>query len=189
MVPGSLPNAVEGSGSTNAFMTIPGVESYPFQWANHYLREQYAGADEITDIVDLSVAWGSASFRPTLNWLPWMDFQARLRAWNVLNSAYPVYWATQGDGTNQVVYLYPAASQSLEMEWDVIALPSPLYSDNDFEILSDNFATAIKYGAAAMSLINSRPEQARVMFDNFLDTLGVGREASDFGKSESMYND
>ena len=48
MVPGSLPNAVAGSGSTNAFMTIAGVESYPFQWANHYLREQYAGADEIT---------------------------------------------------------------------------------------------------------------------------------------------
>lgn len=183
MVPGSLPNAVEGSGSTNSFMTIAGVESYPFQWANHYLRAQYAGADEITDIVDLSVAWGSASFRPGLTWLPWEEFQVRLRAWNVLNSAYPVYWATQGDGTNQIVYLYPAASQALEMEWDVIALPAPLYSDNDFEILSDNFATAVKFGAAFYAYLNSRPANARIMLDHFADNLGVGRFSSDYGKS------
>ena len=75
------------------------------------------------------------------------------------------------------------------MEWDVIALPKPLYTDNDYEILSDNFATAVKFGAAAYAYINSRPEQARIMMDNFADTLGVGRFSSDYGKVSNYYAD
>lgn len=75
----------------------------------------------------------------------------------------------------------------MEMEWDVIALPKPLYTDNDYEILSDNFATAVKFGAAAYAYMNSRPAQAQVMWNNFLDTLGVGRFSSDYGKIPSMY--
>lgn len=187
-VPGSLPGAAPGSASTNLFQTISGVESYPFLWANRYLQQQYAGADQITDIVDCAIAWGSASYRPVLNWAPFEEVQSYMRAWAVLNSAFPLWWTTQGDGTNQVVYLWPPPVEAMEMEWDVIALPKALFNDDDPEILSDNFATAIKFGAAALAYMNTRPAQARVMYDQYVDTLGVGRYASDYGKSPSLYD-
>jgi len=187
-VPGNLPNAAQGSGSTNLFQTIPGVESYPFAWANNYLREQYEGADIIIDVFDCAVAWGSSTYRPVLNWCPWVAMQAYMRSYNVLNSAFPLWWSTMGDGDTQVVYLWPPPVEALELEWEVMAVPKPLYSDNDYEILPDNYSQAIKFGAAALSYVNSRPEQAQIMWNNFLDVLGVGRFAGDYGHIPSMYD-
>jgi hypothetical protein len=186
-IPGNLPDAAPGSGSTNLFQTIPNQEAYPFSFIANFMRAQYAGSDEVTDIVDCAVAWGSATYRPVLNWCPFEEMQAYMRAYNVVNSAFPLWWSTQGDGTNQVMYLWPPPVEAMEIETDVIALPKPLNTDNDYEILSDNFATAVKYWAAGMCYLNSRPENARIHFDYFADSLGVGRFASDYGKSPSMY--
>lgn len=187
-IPGNLPDAVPGSGSTNLFQTIPNVEAYGFQgFGNSFLREQYDGADEITDIVDLGVSWGSGSYRPVLNWCPWEEMQAYMRAWSAFNSAWPLWWATEGDGPSQTVYLWPPPVQAMEMEWDVIALPKALNTDSDFEILPDGFAHGVQYYAAGMAYLNSRPAQAMIMFDSFADSLGVARFSSDYGKSTSMY--
>ena len=187
-IPGSLPGTQPGS-NTNLFQTIAGVEAYSFQFGNKFLRAQYTGADEITDIVDCGIAWGSASYRPVLNWCPWEEMQAYMRSWAVLNSAFPLWWSTQGDATNQVVYLWPPPVQAMEMEWDVIALPKNLYTDNDFEVLSENFAIAIKHEAAALAYMSTRPAQAQIHHAAFLDNLGVGRSASDYGKIPSMYSE
>lgn len=188
-IPGSLPDPDPGSGSTNLFMTIPGQEAYPFGFANSFMREEYSGADEIIDIIDLSIAWGSSSYRPVLNWCPWEEMQAYMRSWAVLNSAFPLWWSTQGDGNNQVVYLWPPPVQAMEMEWDVLAVPKYLYKDGDYELIPDGFASAVQWYAAGMSYINSRPAQAMIMFDNFADRLGVARFSSDYGKIMSMYAD
>lgn len=189
-IPGNLPDATGAGGpSTNLFQTIPNVESYPFSFGNAFMREQYAGADEITDIVDLSIQWGSGSYRPTLNWCPWEDFQAYLRIVNNLTSAFPCVWSVQGDGVNQIVYLFPPPVEAMEMEWDVIALPKALNTDSDVEILPEGFAGAVQYYAAGMAYLNSRPAQAMIMFDAFADRLGVARFSSDYGKSPSAYGD
>jgi hypothetical protein len=189
-IPGNLPDATgqNGAASTNLFQTIPGVESYPFQgFGNSFMRAQYSGADDIADIIDLSIAWGANTYRPALQWMPWENFQAYLRAFSVLNSSYPSVWATSGDGTNQVVYLYPQPVTALEMEWDVIALPKALHTDNDTEILPEGFSGAVQYYAAGMAYLNSRPAQAMIMFDAFADRLGVARFSSDYGKVENYY--
>lgn len=189
-VPGNLPSADPGSGSTNAFQTIPGVEAYSFDgFANPFLRAQYAGADRIIDIFNCSIAWGSASYRPTLNWCPWVEMQAYMRAWAVLNSAFPLWWSTMGDADSQVVYLWPPPVEAMEMEWEVFCVPKPLYTDDDVELLPENFSQAIKFGAAALAYINTRPAQAQIMYSNYLDTLGVGRSSADYGHISSMYTD
>ena len=189
-IPGNLPNAAPGSGSTNLFQTIPGVESYPFQgFGNSFLQAQYQGADQITDIVDNAVQWGVNSYRPVLNWCPWEEMQSYMRAWSVLNSAFPCYWATQGDNQNQVVFYWPPPVEAMEMEWDVIAIPKPLYTDDDYDLLPDGYQQAIKYGAAGLAYMNSRPQQALLMLNQYADILGIGRFSSDFGKTGNMYQD
>lgn len=192
MVPGALPGGTTGfnNASANLFQTIPNVEAYSFQgFGNSFLRAQYAGTDEIADIIDLAVNWGAGSYRPVLNWCPWDEMQAYMRAWSVLNSAFPMWWSTQGDGTSQVVYLWPPPVEALEMEWDVIALPKALYSDGDTELLPSAFSEAVQFYAAAMAYLSTRPAQAMIMLDSFADRLGVARFSSDYGRSTSMYFD
>ena len=66
--------ALAGQQLSNSFATIPGVEMYPYDYANSYLQAHNAGVDKIIDVLDISVSWGAT--RPTLNWMPWGDLQA-----------------------------------------------------------------------------------------------------------------
>ena len=187
-IPGNLPGAQAGSGSTNLFMTIPGQEMYPFKgFINEFLRAQYAGADMVSDIIEPAISWGG-SFRPVQNWLPFEQYQAWVRVYQVLNSAFPSVWTTNGDGENQQLWVYPPPVEALEIELDVFAIPKPLYSDDDVEILPESFRQAVKWYSAGMSYISTRPAQASIMFDRFADTIGVARFAADMGKMSSYYD-
>jgi hypothetical protein len=182
-IPGNLPDAAPGSGSTNLFQTIPNVESYPFRgFINPFLRAQYDGADAVTDIFDCAVNWGQGSYRPVIQWLPWIEMQSYMRAYANLNSAYSIAWSTMGDGDNQVLFLWPPPNTACELELEVFAVPKALYTDDDVELLPDGFTSAIAYYAAGMAYLNSRPAQAMIMLDAFADRLGVARFASDYGK-------
>lgn len=173
---------------TNSCMTIPGVERYPYQgFFNNFLKAQYAGTAYIYDTIGCAVNWGGTT-KPTLDWLPWDDFQAYCRAYAVLNTSYPAVWSVYNDGPQGEIWMFPVPSQYLEIDLDVTAAPIDLVTDNDFDAIPDAFQEALKYGAAAIAFESSgRFAQAQVMENRFADILGVGRVAVDRGKTPSYY--
>lgn len=174
--------------SDNTCQTIPGVERYPyFGFFNDFLRAQYAGVSQVMDTIACSVNWGGTT-RPTLDWLPWDEYQAYCRAYAVLNMSYPAIWSVYNDGPQGEIWMFPVPSQYNEIELDVTCLPIDLTNDSDFDAIPPAFQEALKYGAAAIAFESSgRYAQAQAMEDRFADNLGIARVAVDRGKSRTYY--
>lgn len=190
-LPGSFPYA-QYHATQNSFMTINGVERYPYQgFVNPVLRAQHAGVSAVLDTISCSVAWGGrpgGSPRPSLYWLPWEDLQAYARAYATLVTSYPYYWSVMNDGEFGEIWLYPVPSQPMEIELDVFCSPLDLNTDSDFDAIPPGFTNAIKYGAASLAYASSRRYgQAQIMMDMFTDRLGIARVAADNGKTPNFY--
>lgn len=193
-IPGALPgnqpggaNTVGGLNTTsNGFQTIANTESYSYEYGNRFLRAANAGTNKIIDVMDLAVSWGT--YRPPMQWMPFGDLQAYARSANLVASTYPAVWSTLGDGTRGRIFLWPQPSQNLEMEWFASASPKPLYSNNDFEIIPENFTDAVPYFAAFRAYLNSqRTGNAMLMLNHFTDFLGIDRVSSDRGKVPNYF--
>jgi hypothetical protein len=169
-------------------MTIPNVERYPYVgFFNPYLQQTYAGCNQIIDIISLSVNWGGG-VRPSLDWMPWDNFQAYCRAYAFLNTSFPSVWSVYNDGTQGEVWMFPVPSQAGEIEADASVTPKDIYSDDDYDAIPDGFQEALKFGAASVALISSqRFAQAQMMENTFADMMGVGRVAVDRGKTATYY--
>lgn len=172
----------------NSCMTIPGVERYPYQgFFVPYMRAMYAGTDQIYDTITCSVNWGGTN-RPTLDWMPWDNFQAYCRAYAVLNTSYPSVWSVYNDGPQGEIWMFPVPSIAGEIELDVFASPAPLIDDDSYDVIPDGFQEALKYKAACLAFMSSqRYAQAQMMEDQFADDLGIARVAVDRGKTASYY--
>lgn len=190
--PGALPGAADNASlnsfaTTNTFQTITGVERYPYGFANPYLQDQYQGVSGIQDVISISASWGG-SVRPSLDWLPWDVLQARARAFATLVTSYPYWWSTLDDGANGEVWLFPAPSFAMEMEWMTFAIPSDLNDDSDYDVIPEGFQSAIKYYVAGMAYLGKqRPMDAQIQFALFDQQIGSSRVSADRGKSPSYY--
>lgn len=168
--------------------TIPGVERYPYiGFFNEFLKQQHAGCESVVDTVSLAVNWGGA-VRPALAWLPWQDLQAYARAYATLVTSYPYYWAVMNDGEMGEIWMFPAPSVIGDIEMEAMCIPSPLYTDDDYDVIPEGFANAIQYGAAAHIFKNSRRHTSALLLENdFNERLGVGSVSRDRGKTPNMY--
>lgn len=193
MQPGALPGAFPAGLSypgavNNGCQTIPNVERYPYQgfW-NPFLKQQYPGTEGVCDSIALSVNWGGAS-RPTLYWMAFDNFQAWCRSIATLNSSYPAVWSVYNDGEMGEIWIFPPPVQANEIELDCTCLPSPLYTDDDIDLIPREMREAIKYGAAARGFeASQRYMQAGYHRENFMKALGLGNAARDRGKSATYY--
>lgn len=191
--PGAVPNptpagTISGAATTLSMQTIPNQERYPYVgFFNPVLQAQHAGCDSVIDVIALSVNWGGVN-RPTLDWMPWDDFQAYCRAYAVLNSSYPSVWAVYNDGTIGEIWMFPIPSQVGDIEADVFAYPKALYTNDDFEAIPREFRKGVKFVAAKTAFMSSgRYAQAQSMEDAFASSLGIARVAVDRGKTASYY--
>ena len=195
MQPGALPGAAPGAffnAATNAFMTIPNVERYPYRgFVNPFLQAQYDGVAGVIDTITCAVTWGGGaggSPRPCLAWLPWEDLQAYARAYATLVTSYPYWWSVFNDGEDGEIWMFPVPSFAMEIELDCFCIPNDLASDTDFDAIPSGFVNAIKYGAAAIAYMTSRRyAQAQINMDLFTDRLGIARVAVDMGKTPNFY--
>lgn len=186
-VPGGLTPGAQDTTITS-FSTQPGVEHYHFGYAKPYLQAQFAGVESVIDLITVAVSWGSAA-RPVMEWESFEDLQALARIYSVGVFTYPFKAATQGDGINQVLYLFPVPSQALEMEWDASCLPKPLYTNSDYEAVPAPFTGAVKFKAAQyVYLASQRFGSADLMEAQFMQHLGIDRAASERGRVPSYYN-
>ena len=191
--PGALPNAtpagtITSAATTLTMQTIPNVERYPYVgFFNPVLAAQHAGCDRVMDTIALSVNWGGVN-RPTLDWMPWDDFQAYCRAYAVLNTSYPSVWAVYNDGSLGEIWMFPIPSEAGDIEADVFALPAPLNTNDDFEAIPREFRKGVKFAAAKTAFMSSgRYSQAQMMEDAFAAALGIARVGVDRGKTKSYY--
>jgi hypothetical protein len=180
--------AQPGSNPQSTFATIANQERYPYVgFANSYLTKQHRGVNNIIDVVQVAVSWGGA-FRPALTWQPWEEFQAQLRATQILVTNYPFFWSVFNDGADGEVWFYPPPQTVNEMEWIVFATPSPIYSNDDFDAIPHPFQKAVKYYAAMRAYEDSqRFYNAQIMHDQFMSNLIGSRGAVDRGKLSSYY--
>ena len=191
--PGALPDAtpagtIAGAATNLTMQTIPGVERYPYVgFFNPVLQAQHAGCSSVIDAIALSVNWGGVN-RPTLDWMPWDDFQAYCRAYAVLNTSYPSVWAVYNDGTIGEIWMFPIPSQAGDIELDCFAYPSPIYTNTDFEAIPREFRKGVKFVAAKTAFMASgRYAQAQEMENAFANSLGIARVSVDRGKTRSYY--
>lgn len=184
-VPGG---AMPGSTSASTFNTISGQERYPYiGFGNQYLNQQYRGLRGIRDVITCSVSWGGTS-RPSLDWMPWEDFQSYLRSNQVLVTNYPSVFSIYNDGEAGEVWLYPVPQSISEMEWDTFCTCADLVDNNTFDAIPDPFRSGVKFYAAGRVYEDSmRYEAASVMFGRFEHNNGLRRGAVDRGKVPTRY--
>lgn len=177
-----------GSNPQSTFATIPNQERYPFVgYADHYLRKQHRGVKDIIDVVTIATSWGGA-FRPALTWLPFEEFQAQLRATQILVTNYPFFWSVLNDGADGEVWCYPPPQSVNEWEWLVFCTPKPLNTNDDFDVIPHPFQKAVKYYAAMRAYESSqRFMNADLMRGQFKENLIGSRGAVDRGKVPTYY--
>jgi len=99
------------------------------------------------DIVNINLYWGNT--RVPMDYLPWSDFNARLRFWqNYIGR--PLAFSTYGQGQ---IYIGPVPDQIYQIEMDTVILPQPLsQSDaNATDSITDPYTTAVKFYAAYLA--------------------------------------
>lgn len=182
---GAQPN----SNPASNFATIAGQERYPYiRYANQFLNEQFAGLRGICDVVSVSVSWGGAVL-PSLDWMPFEDFQAYCRSNIILVTNYPIVFTVFNDGEAGEIWMFPVPQQANPMEWDVLATAGPIWTDNDFDAIPSPFHNGVKYYAAARAYESSqRFGSAQIMYQRFEDSNMLRRGAVDRGKRPTSYS-
>jgi hypothetical protein len=180
--------AMPGSNPQSTFATIPNQERYPFVgYANQYLQKQHRGVATIIDVVSIAASWGGA-FRPALTWLPWEEFQAQLRATQILVTNYPLFWSVFNDGADGEVWVYPPPQSVDEWEWIVFCEPAAIYKNDDYDAIPHPFQRAVKYYAAKRAYeASQRFYNAELMMRDFERNLVGSRGAVDRGKVPTYY--
>ena len=138
-------------------------------------------------LVSLAVNWGGAT-KPTLDWMPWDDFQAYCRAYAVNMQSFPAVWSTLNDGSSGELWMFPVPSQACDIEAYATCLPANLTGPDDYEAIPDSFADTVKWGAAALAfLATGRQGQADSMAQQGGGYVLTQRAAADRGKTRSYY--
>lgn len=174
-VPGG---AIPGNPPTSSFQTIPEQEEYAYEFANQYLRQQFRGFRSVMDVYNVGVSWGG-SIRPVQNWMPWDQLQAYARSYNIGVFSYPFVWSDTGTDENGKIWLWPAPSVVTEMEWDCFCLPTPLYTNDDYDAIPNRFRRAVKFWVAHLAkLASNRFEEAEMYKGKYYDQVGIAQASS-----------
>lgn len=184
-VPGG---AMPGSNPNSTFSTITGQERYPYiGYGNNYLNQQYRGLRGICDVISVSGSWGGA-VRPSLDWMPFEEFQAFCRSNIILVTNYPVVFSIYNDGEAGEVWLFPVPQSANEMEWDTFCTAGPIYTNDDFDAVPAPFRNGVKYYAAARAF-EARGSYAasQLNYERFFDSNQLRRGAVDRGKVPTRY--
>ena len=101
----------------------------------------------ILDVVNINLYWGNT--RVPMDYLPWTDFNARLRFWqNYIGR--PLAFSIYGQ---QQIYIGPVPDQIYQVEIDCVVLPTALtQSDaNATDVINDPYTSAVKFYAAYLA--------------------------------------
>lgn len=94
------------------------------------------------DVLNINLYWGNS--RIPLRYMPWTDFNARLRYWqNYVGT--PVAFSIYGQST---IYIGPIPDQSYTLDLDTVLLPTDLVNLTDTDNIDAPYTSPVKYYAA-----------------------------------------
>ncbi|MDE2105914.1 MAG: hypothetical protein KGL39_52315 [Patescibacteria group bacterium] len=131
--------------------TVTGQETYPlYQWTQ--------ANTTVLDVINVNLYFGNTRY--ALAYLPWTQFNARMRFWQNFNQR-PTACSLAGQ---QTLYLGPVPDQVYQMESDVVYLPAPLVATTDSEVISEPYISPIKYYAAHLAKMYEQSYNDAEMF-------------------------
>jgi len=101
----------------------------------------------VLDIININLYWGNT--RVPLDYLPWSDFNARLRFWqNYIGR--PLCFSIYGQGQ---IYIGPVPDQVYQLEIDCVVLPNALTLQNSgvTDTIVDPYYTPVQFYAAYLA--------------------------------------
>ena len=123
------------------------VESYPI--ASTFTSGVGQGA---IDVLNVTVLWGA--LRVPLLYMPWTEFNAKMRTW-VNNVSRPAVWSRYGTSPG-TIFLGPIPDLNYQTEFDVSYIPSTLVDANTVEELSYPFTNPVSFYAAYKAKIKEQ---------------------------------
>ena len=110
------------------------------------------------DVLNLTVLWGN--MRIPLNYMPFTEFNAKMRVWQSFTSR-PVVFSIYGGNT---VFVGPIPDQTYVSEWDTVVSPPALVNPADIDTIQFPYSEPITYYAAYMAKYKEQSYQEAQMF-------------------------
>ena len=115
--------------------------------------------DNTFDVLNVTLIWGS--LRIPMMYMPFTEFNLKMRAWTQFQSR-PTVFSVYG---SKSVYVGPVPDQVYATEWDTVVAPSPLVNYTDQDMLPFPYNSPVPYYAAYLAKYK---EQSYEESDRFL---------------------
>lgn len=180
-----------GTGATGTLTTSTvnkleqGREVYKFSDVD---LSPFPGVESVYMIKSVSLLF--SAFRYSLACYDFSTFQALVRQWAQQWQYVPAVCAQYGQGDDGSFYMYPIPSESYQLEWDCLCLPSDLIDDQSVEALPKPWSEAVPYFAAHLCFLELQNLNAANyfldLFDKFVLRYSVyarpGRVINPYGR-------
>lgn len=150
---------------------------------------QFPGVKSVYSVRSISVLY--TNYRYSLPVYSFSTYQAMIRQYVGGTYQYVPSFASQlGRGTNGSLFLYPLPSQTYQLEFDCMCLPSDLTTDADWEAIADPWVDAVPFYAAFLAFMELQNHQAArsllELFDQRMMRFGgyvqPGRVTNPYGR-------
>lgn len=170
--------------------TIQAQELYTFANANTIidLTSATTGLSGIYGVMSVAISQGN--IRPTMRYLPFVDFQAYCRAFEGTVQNYPVVFTQYGQGESGSIYLFPVPSGTYNMEWDTYCQPIDLVTDSTVEAIPYPWTEAVPYYAAMLCYeYSQRNDDSQRMMSLYKQKMVEARAFSQPPQVPDMYEE
>jgi hypothetical protein len=143
---------VSGTGATAtptvAFINTlnQGQEQYNFVDVD---LSQFPGVESILAVKSVSIIY--ANYRYSVPIYAFSVYQAMIRQYPFQYQYVPTFGSQFGQGTEGSFFMYPLPSQTYQLEWDCICLPSDLVDDQSVEVIQQPWVDVVPYFAASLA--------------------------------------
>lgn len=185
---------IEGDGSgatataslTARMTTTVNQEKYDLSYGSGLILGLNAGTGPIQGIQSVSVSWGGS--KPTLMRCSFSELQAYLRGLGARYSGWPQWWSPYGQGETGSLYVWPPASQQLQMQWDCYCACLDLTPEQTVDVIPQPWFDAVVYYAAKLAYENAqRRNDAKEMYAEYKAKMAEARAAVSPDAIPDMY--
>jgi hypothetical protein len=147
-----------------------------------YLFSGLPQGEATIDVLNISVLWGST--RIVLNYMPFTEFNAKMRAWQNFTSR-PAVWSKYGQSS---IYVGPVPDQIYVAEWDTVVVPADLTGPTDPETIIFPYSEPIPYYAAYKAKYKEQSyDEAQLYHDEYIRKIQTAIRSSMMRRLPSVY--
>lgn len=125
-----------------------GQEVYKFSDVNLSMNP---GCESVFNVRSVSLLYNN--YRYSLPKYSFTTYQAYIRQYPFQYQYIPTFFSQFGQGTGGSLYMYPLPSQSFQVEYDCLCLPSDLTTDQSVEAIPQPWQDAVPYFAAHLAFL------------------------------------